>query len=253
MSTGSPHGREGFTLLEVMVSLSILALAFVAIAGIQANSFEASNYARRITIATMLARSKMLDLELMLQDDGFSTSDKEESGDFSEEGYSEMRWTATIRKIEVDIAKLLGGFFGGEVSPETLPDQADKFLSGLRGDAPDDALNEAAEKSSLSQALGGEQMQLVFNQVSETLSESIREIALEIQWGKEGVDLESVKFVQYVTTTGRLSVPAGGFGTNNRSLTPGGRGQSSAVPPQTPGGRTNPAFRNLGLPNRTRE
>lgn len=236
-------GRRGFTLLEVMVSLSILALAFVAIAGIQANSFESSNYARRITVATMLARSKMLDLELMLQDDGFSTSDKEESGDFSEEGYSDLRWTATIRKIEVDVGKLVGGFFGEDVSPEALPDQMQNFLSGLRGESTNEALNDAAEKSDLSEMLGGEQLKLVLNQVGETLSESVREIALEIQWGKEGVDLEGVKFVQYVTTSGRLAVPAGGFGTSNQAQTPGGRGQSSTVPPQTPGGATNPAFR----------
>ena len=243
--------RRGFTLLEVMVSLSILALAFVAIAGIQANSFESSNYARRITVATMLARSKMLDIELMLQDDGFSNNDKEESGDFSEEGYSDMRWTATIRKIDVDLGKLIGGLFGGDVSPEALPEQMEEFLSGLRGDSSHDSLNEAAEKSDLSEALGGEQMRLVLNQVGETLSESIREIALEIQWGREGVDLENVKFVQYVTTSGRLSLPAGGFGTSNQGLTPGGRGQSSAVPPRLPGGAANPAFRNLRRPGRT--
>ena len=245
MMNPSPADQRGFTLLEVMVSLSILALAFVAIAGIQANSFEASNYARRITVATMLARSKMLDIELKLQEKGFSTNDKEESGDFSEDGYSEMRWTATIRKIDVDVGQLIGGFFGGDVSPETLPDQMEKFLSGMKGQAPESALNEAAESSDLSKLLGGDQMEVIFKQVGETLSDSIREIALEISWGKEGVDLDSVKFVQYVTTTGRLSVPAGGFGTSNQALTPGGRGQSSAVPPQLPGGLQNPVFRNL--------
>ncbi|MEL7371109.1 MAG: prepilin-type N-terminal cleavage/methylation domain-containing protein, partial [Myxococcota bacterium] len=35
--------RRGFTLLEVMVALSILAVTLVAIAGINANSFESSN------------------------------------------------------------------------------------------------------------------------------------------------------------------------------------------------------------------
>ena len=68
--------QRGFTLMEVMVSLAILGLALTTIAGIQANSFEASNYARRVTVATMLARSKMIAIELMLEKDGFSPNDK---------------------------------------------------------------------------------------------------------------------------------------------------------------------------------
>ncbi|NJK88601.1 MAG: prepilin-type N-terminal cleavage/methylation domain-containing protein [Myxococcales bacterium] len=63
--------KRGFTLLEVMVALSILALALTSIAGINANSFESSNYARGLTVATLLARAKMLDIELELQKDGF--------------------------------------------------------------------------------------------------------------------------------------------------------------------------------------
>ena len=82
-------------------------------------------------------------------------------------------------------------------------------------------------------------MELVFKQVGETLSNSIREITLEIKWGRQGIDEESIKFVQYVTTTGRLSIPASGL--TPASLTPGGRGSQSAVPPNLPGGGANPA------------
>lgn len=237
--------RRGFTLLEVMVSMSILALALVAVAGTNANSFNASNYARHVTVATLLARSKMLDVEMELQDDGFSESDKEDDGDFSEEGYPKMRWKVAIRRVEVDIGQLLGGFLGGDVDGEDLPNQMQSFLSAMNGEAPDAALNEQVGGSELSQLLGGGQLELVFKQVGETLSDSIREITLVIEWGTEGKDLESVEFVQYVTTTGRLAMPAQFGGNPAGALTPGGRGAASALPQTLPGGLPNPAAQQL--------
>lgn len=239
-------GSRGFTLLEVMVSMSILALALVAVAGTNANSFEASNYARRVTVATLLARSKMLDIELELQDDGFSENEQEDDGDFSEEGYSEMKWRSAVRPIEVDVGQLLGGFLGGDVTSDSLPEQMQMFLGAMNGEAPDEMLNEQVEGSELSKMLGGGQLELIFEQVGETLSDSIREISLEIYWGKEGVDRESIKFVQYVTTTGRLSVPAQFGGQLGNSATPGGRPAGSGLPPTLPGGIRNPALDALG-------
>lgn len=230
---------RGFTLLEVMVSLSILALALVAIAGINANSFNRSNYAREITVATMLARSKMIDLEIELADEGFKDSDQEFDGDFAKEGFESMRWTATIRKVEVDINQLLGGLLGGEVDPENLPGQIEGFLGALNGTSGEEAAQDASAGSELSQLMQGGGLEIIFKQVAEILADSIREITLEIEWGRPGIDLESVKFVQYVTTTGRIATPAG---LPAQALTPGGRIGQSAIPPTLPDGSANPAF-----------
>jgi general secretion pathway protein I len=229
---------RGFTLLEVMVAISILALALVAIAGINATSFESSNYAKHLTVATLLARSKMIDVEELLRKDGFGSDEQSWDGDFSEEGYPGFKWKAVARPVEVDVGQLLGGFLGGdeEVSSDKLPEEMQAFLGALNGEIP--AVGEDATKyveqvggSELSQLLGGEQMELIFKQVGETLGNSIREITLEIEWGREGIDLEKVKFVQYVTTTGRLTFPP-----------PGAAASQPVIPglPQQPGGR-NPA------------
>lgn len=236
------NATRGFTLLEVMVSLSILALALVAISGINANSFNRSNYAREVTVATMLARSKMIDIEIELADEGFSDSDKEYDGDFSDEGYSSMTWSATVRKVEVDINQLLGGLLGGDVPPEDLPGQIEGYLGALNGTSPEEAVNDANAGSDLSQLMQGGGLEIIFKQVTEILADSIREITLEIKWGKEGVDLETLKFVQYVTTTGRIATPAG---VPAQSLTPGGRIGQSAIPPTLPDGRPNPALQQL--------
>ncbi len=223
--------KLGFTLLEVMVAMSILALAITAMAGVNVNSFEASNYARNLTVATLLARSKMIDLEMELQKDGFSEEDKEYDGDFSEEGYTSMRWSATVRKVEVDISQLVGGLFGGEVNPDQLPDQMAGFISAMSGGATDEKLTEQVQGSELSKMLGGGQLELILKQVGETLKNSIREVTLEIHWGKSG-DADSVRFVQYLTTTGRLSFnPAAA----PQALVPGGRIPQSVIPPNIGG------------------
>ena len=233
--------KRGFTLLEVMVALSILAITLVAIAGINANSFESSNYARSITVATMLARSKMIDIEMEVQKDGFSDSEKEYDGDFSDEGYESMEWQATVRPIEVDVSKLLGGLLGGdaeEIAGDKLPDQMQSMLAGLNGSSVEEVAGGSQEVGQVQQLLNNGGMELVFKQVGETLSKSIREITLEITWGRKGIDQESIRFVQYVTTTGRLSIAPSGLVP--ASLTPGGRGSPSAVPPTLPGGGANP-------------
>ena len=232
--------RRGFTLLEVMVSLSILAVTLVAIAGINANSFESSNYARAITVATMLARSKMLDLEMELQKEGFSDSKKEFKGDFSDEGNESMKWNATIRPIEVDVGKLLGPLLGGdaEVAGDKLPSQMQSMIAGLNGSSVEQVAGQGQELGQLKDLMQNGGIELVFKQVGETLSKSIREITLEITWGRKNIDEESIKFVQYVTTSGRLSVAPSQLVP--ASLTPGGRGAQNAVPPLLPGGGTNP-------------
>lgn len=197
--------RRGFTLLEVMVALSILSLALVTISGINATAFESSNYAKWVTVATLLARGKMLEVEEQLRKDGFGESDKEYDGDFSEEGYAAIKWRATCRQVEVDVNQLLSGLFGGEVETEALPGQIQEFLGAMRGEGQNE-LVESVAGSDLSKVLGGGGLELILKQVGDTLSKSIREITLEIIW-KDGGYEESIKFVQYATTSGRLSVP----------------------------------------------
>ena len=125
--------KAGFTLLEVMISLSILGLALTTIAGINANSFESSNYSRGLTVATLLARSKMLDIELELQQDGFSEGVRKLKGDFSDEGYDDIEWEAIVRPVDVDITNLVRNFLGGDVSADSLPEQMQAFLGAKEG------------------------------------------------------------------------------------------------------------------------
>ncbi|MFL5410893.1 MAG: prepilin-type N-terminal cleavage/methylation domain-containing protein, partial [Myxococcales bacterium] len=64
--------KRGFTLLEVMISLAILAVALVALSGLNGGAVQMQAYARRATQATLLLRGKMSDIEEQLQKEGFS-------------------------------------------------------------------------------------------------------------------------------------------------------------------------------------
>ena len=72
--------RSGFTLLEVMVAVAIMAIALTAVLGSQSQSVSLAGEARFSTTAPLLAQSKMAQLQVENMDD---LTDGE--GDFGEE------------------------------------------------------------------------------------------------------------------------------------------------------------------------
>ena len=81
------RGAAGFTLLEVMVSLAILSVSLVAILNLHSSSVRVHNHAKHLTVATLLARSKMIDIEERLLDEGLPEYTEQHQGSFDEEGY----------------------------------------------------------------------------------------------------------------------------------------------------------------------
>ena len=68
---------SGFTLMEVMIAMAILAIALVAIFQSQSQSISMSTDSRFMTTASLLAQSKMVEVEAA------STLDNQtEDGDF---------------------------------------------------------------------------------------------------------------------------------------------------------------------------
>ncbi len=57
------RGRQGFTLLEVMVAVAILALALTAIFSSEAGAVKMATRARKMGLATLLVRCKMGEIE----------------------------------------------------------------------------------------------------------------------------------------------------------------------------------------------
>ena len=86
----------GFTLLEVMVAIALIAIALTAVLGSQSQSVSLAGEARFNTTATLLAQSKMAQIEL--QDPEDLTAD---SGDF-EEDFPGYTWHLSVSDVMLD-------------------------------------------------------------------------------------------------------------------------------------------------------
>ena len=97
--------KTGFTLLEVMIAMAILAMALVAVFQLQSQSISIVGEARFKTTASLLAQHKMADIEA-----GATLANQDQKGDFAPD-HSEYAWTTRItdtqitglKKIEVNV------------------------------------------------------------------------------------------------------------------------------------------------------
>jgi len=93
---GSRFGVSGFTLLEVMVAMAIIAIALTAVLGSQSQSVSLASEAKFNTTGSLLAQSKMAEIRLKKPEALLS-----DSGDFGEDfpGYT---WQVTVNRIAFD-------------------------------------------------------------------------------------------------------------------------------------------------------
>jgi general secretion pathway protein I len=89
------HSR-GFTLLEVMIAVAILAIALVTLLGSQSQSVSFANSAKFETMAALLAQSKMSEITIQAAD-----SLSSDSGDFGED-YPGYTWEATVSDVSYE-------------------------------------------------------------------------------------------------------------------------------------------------------
>jgi len=87
------HFRSGFTLLEVMVAIAIIAITLVALFGSQSQSLSLANEAKFSTTAALLAQSKMAEIEAVNPEDLAS-----DSGDFGE-NFPNYHWNLTVSDV----------------------------------------------------------------------------------------------------------------------------------------------------------
>jgi len=86
--------KKGFTLLEVMVALSIIAIVLVSVYRLHAQTVSMNNEVRFYVTAPMLAQIKMAETESeSLEDIG------DDSGDYGDE-FPDYRWNIVIDDVE---------------------------------------------------------------------------------------------------------------------------------------------------------
>lgn len=111
---------SGYSLIEVLIALAVLASALTILMGTMANSSQQAVFSNQLTQASLLARSKMVDLEYEIMEDGFSDSERQFSGTFRDEGHPDFRWEASIEPVEIPddtkevfLGQLNAQLFGG--------------------------------------------------------------------------------------------------------------------------------------------
>jgi general secretion pathway protein I len=214
---------RGFTLLETVVALAILAMALMAIFDINSGAVSNHAYAKKLTVATLLARSKMTDLEQQLYDDGFAADDKEESGDFSREGWSQYKWRAKVIAPKTDGVspeQLIGAIFN-------LPMGEGGDLGGLAsmfggGGGKDDKGGPQQGANPMAGAAMG-MAQPMFSQMVQQITQTVREVRLTVYW-RDGTQVESLDLVTHVVSLG-----PGSDRNGNSAFTPQNGAQSGDV------------------------
>jgi len=84
---------SGFTLLEVMIAIAIIAITLVAVFGSQSQSLSLATEAKFSTTAALLAQSKMAEIEAVNPEDLAS-----DSGDFGE-NFPNYHWNLTVSDV----------------------------------------------------------------------------------------------------------------------------------------------------------
>ena len=91
--------KNGFTLLEIMAALAIVATALVALLGAHLKSLDLAYKHKEQTLAAMLARQK-IEESLMISFEELSG----DSGDFAP-SHPEIEWEIEVSKADIDNLK----------------------------------------------------------------------------------------------------------------------------------------------------
>jgi general secretion pathway protein I len=94
--------QSGFTLLEIMVAVAIIAIAFVSLLGSQAQSISMASISRFETMASLLAGQKNAELQMK----SFAELHSEE-GDF-EGDFVDFHWQTEVRELTEDEIGIIG-------------------------------------------------------------------------------------------------------------------------------------------------
>lgn len=145
-----------FTLLEVMIAMAILAVSLIVVMRVMTQAALVSKYQDKEITAATLARWKMVELELLIEKEGFPSDDeKEECGEFVEDlsdeldqpnGIEGFEYCWTLQKVDLPIPMdMLGGGDDEDGGPQMQ--NANPMAGGLPGGLSPEAIGEQLSKA----------------------------------------------------------------------------------------------------------
>ncbi len=170
--------RAGFTLLEVTIALAILGVSLFVLVNSQGSSVLMTQDAGRTIVGNYLAQQKMTEAILQLEEEGFSSTEVNEEGDFEDFGkhpgfgsdvefgdaYDSYKFAYTIRKVDMQLGDVAGA--SEQLQAAGIGPSAD--AEGGSAETPD------------ASALG-----LDPSSVGEMLGPYMREVRVVVWWGAE--------------------------------------------------------------------
>jgi prepilin-type N-terminal cleavage/methylation domain-containing protein len=236
------RGDGGFSLLEVMVALAVLAVSLVLLSQITTSNVRATHHAKMTTVATFLARTKMAAIEDDVLYQGFVDTDQADAGDFAAESRPDFRWTTLIEKIQLpaDMAQK-----AQDANQNKMEEQSGNPLAAMAG------------------FMGGFMTTLI-EPIRVGIEESVRRVTVKVLWDEPGRPEQSFEVITFMTDPAKLDLAVNAIGqppggSNNqgtggsggsgaggtsggaaapRSSTPSGTGTGTSTPaPSQPGGR----------------
>jgi general secretion pathway protein I len=198
-----PRGRApifgAFTLLEVMVAVTILGIALTAIFSSEAGAIRVAGRARHLTTATLLARCKMGEIEEQVLREGLpavSANGVDECCETGEVDGFECEWE--IMRIVLPDAVPAGGA-GGDTNPLGLlggAGEASATAAPTAAPTPDQMMS-GAMMSGGGDMVGQLALQFVFPILKPQLEEQVRRARVTVRW-HEGTREQEVSVSQYL-------------------------------------------------------
>jgi general secretion pathway protein I len=251
--------RLGFTILEVMIAIVILAVGLSSLFASEAGAVRVAQRARTTTVATLLARCKMAEIEEKLAKDGFTTNAIDERDgccEGAEHNGFNCEWKVDrivlpeLDTTPLDAAKRATDKFKG-VSNNDERGASDAGVKGdtrSKGDAGSAALSDPA--GTLMGSNGGGDMlasmllEMSFPIMKPIIEENVRRVTVTVKW-KEGSRDQSFDVVQFIVNESLGLVPT--VDEDGEPVTPGTTpAGTQSTPATTPSTQSTPGAQTTG-------
>jgi len=221
--------RRGFTLLEVMVAVAIMALCLTAIFSSEAGAIKMAARARKTGVAALLARCKMGEVEEQIAIEGLPAlmdSGNDECCEDAEVDGFECTWE--IQPIVMPDTMFMDeeGEEGAEgaAMPTGEPPTADPAspIDELTNASPEELLSGGGDVD----GLASQAMSYVYPVLKPAFESQIRRVTVTVNW-REGEAPHSFDVTQYVVA--EQPVPLAGT-TDEAGATPSDGSSTGAAP-----------------------